>query len=186
MSFDGRMYSVELVLDGGADTAVRADWASLMRAGLPSQGRHTGASNRPHLTLALSATAPEPVRVRLAAIAAGLPLPVRLGAVLIFGNRPPREDGRPGRPALVLARLVVPDPDLLTLQRQVLAALDEPVDRHGTFAAGGWTPHVTLGRRFTADQVAAALAALGPDPLPGTLPRLRLWDMSGHQEHWVG
>lgn len=184
--FDGRMYSVELVLDGVADTAVRDEWASLMRAGLPSQGRHTGASNRPHLTLALSATASEPVRVRLAAIAAELPLRVRLGAVLLFGNRPPGEAGRPGRAALVLARLVVPDPDLLTLQRQVVAALDEPVDRHGTFAAGAWTPHVTLGRRFTADQVAAALPVLGPDPIRGTLRRLRLWDMSGHEEHWVG
>jgi len=186
MPFDGGMFSVELVLDGPADAAVREDWASLMRAGLPSQGRHTGASNRPHLTLALTATAPEPVRVRLAAIAAELPLRVSLGAVLVFGHRPVSEAGRPTRSALILSRLVVPDRELLTLQRRVVTALDEPVDRHGTFGAGAWTPHVTLGRRFTAAQVAAAFAVLGPGPTPGTLRRLRLWDMSGRQEHWVG
>ena len=49
------MFSIELVLAGAADQAVRDDWASLVRAGLPTQARHTGASNRPHLTLALTA-----------------------------------------------------------------------------------------------------------------------------------
>jgi hypothetical protein len=169
------MYSVELVLDGAADRAVHADWAALQAAGLPSQGRHTGASNRPHLTLALSAAAPEPVRARLAAIAAALPVPATVGAVLVFGRR-----------QFILSRLLVPDPALLTLQRQVVQALDEPVDRHGTFGAGAWLPHVTLGRRFTAAQVAAALAVIHATAVPGTLNRLRLWDMSAHEEHWLG
>lgn len=175
MPFDGGMFSVELVLDGPADAAVRADWAALLRAGLPSQGRHTGPSNRPHLTLALTAAAPEPVRVRLAAIATELPLAVTVGAVLVFGRR-----------QFIVSRLVVPDLSLLMLQRQVVDALDEPIDRHGTFAAGAWTPHVTLGRRFTATQVAAALSVLGAAATPGTMRRLRLWDMSAHQEHWFG
>lgn len=179
------MYSVELVLDGPAETAVRADWAALLDAGLPSQGRHTGTSNRPHLTLALTATAPEPVLVRLAAIGAVLPLPVTVGAVLVFGHRPVREARRASRSALVLSRLAVPDHALLTLQQEVVAALDEPVDRHGTFTAGAWTPHVTLGRRFTAAQVAAALAVVGAGSTPGTIRRLRLWDMSAHREQWL-
>lgn len=169
------MYSVELALDGEADRAVRADWAALLGAGLPSQGRHRGVSNRPHVTLALAAAAPEAVRARLTVIAAELPLPVTVGAVLVFGDR-----------RFVLSRLVVPDRAVLTLQRRVVAALDEPVDRHGTFAAGAWTPHVTLGRRFTGAQVAAALAVVGAHAVPGAAGRLRLWDMAAHAEHWLG
>ena len=64
-------------------------------------------------------------------------------------------------------------------------ALDEPVDRHGTFRSGGWTPHITLGRRFTADQVAAALTTLGNVPsVDAAATRMRLWDMATHQESW--
>lgn len=168
------MFSVELVPDGAADTAVRADWAALAEAGLPSQARHTGVSNRPHVTLALAATAPEPVRQRLSALAGELPLPVTAGSVLVFGRR-----------QFVLARLAGPDAELLHFQRRVVAALDDPVDRHGDFAAGAWTPHLTLARRLRADQVAAALGVLGPGGR-GRLHRLRLWDMTERQEHWLG
>jgi len=180
------MYSIELVLAGAADRAVRDDWAALQQAGLPSQARHTGASNRPHLTLALTASAPAPVRARLAAIADVLPLPTTVGSLIVFGRRRPSEAGRASRPAFILSRLVVPDRAVLTLQERVVAALDDPVDRHGTFGAGAWTPHVTLGRRMTADQVAAALTVLGAADVPGTFGRTRLWDMAEHQEHWLG
>ena len=44
--------SVELLLDEGLDALVRSDWDALAVAGLPSQGRHRSASNRPHVTLA--------------------------------------------------------------------------------------------------------------------------------------
>lgn len=165
---------MELVVDGAADAAVRSDWAALVEAGLPSQARHTGSSNRPHVTLALAATAPGPVRQRLTAIARDLPLPVTAGSVLVFGRR-----------QFVLARLAGPDAGLLHLQRRVVAALDDPVDRHGTFAAGTWTPHLTLARRLTADQVGAALGVLGPVAVPGRLHRMRLWDMTERREHWL-
>ena len=180
------MFSIELVLAGAADQAVRDDWAALVRAGLPSQARHTGASNRPHLTLALTASAPALVRARLAAIADDLPLPMTVGSLLVFGRRQPSGAGRASQTAFILSRLMVPDQAVLTLQQRVVAALDDPVDRHGTFGAGAWTPHVTLGRRMTADQVADALTVLGADPVPGTFSRLRLWDMAEHQEHWFG
>lgn len=180
------MYSVELVLDGAADRAVRADWAALLNAGLPSQGRHTGPSNRPHLTLALTASAPDPVRDRLTAIAAELPLPATVGAVLVFGHRQLSDAGRATHPTLILSRLVVPDSALLALQQRVVGALDEPVDRHGTFRAGAWTPHVTLGRRFTPAHVAAALQVVGAAGGHGALTRLRLWDMTEHREQWLG
>jgi len=170
------VHSVELTLDGPADTAVRADWDRLLRARLPSQGRHSGASNRPHITLALTASVPDPVRDGLAALAAELPLPLIVGAPLVFGHR-----------RFILCRLIVPSSALLDLQQRVLDALDEPVDRQGTFGAGAWTPHVTLGRRFSADQLAAALTALGPvRPSDGTGASLRLWDIGTHQEDRLG
>ena len=81
------------------------------------------------VALALAATAPGPVRERLAALARDLSVPVTAGSVLIFGGR-----------QFVLARLAGPSVHLLDLQRRVVGALDDPVDRHGTFTAGAWTP----------------------------------------------
>ncbi|MFK9307191.1 hypothetical protein ACJEJT_24100, partial [Escherichia coli] len=43
--------SLELVLDEAADAEIRREWTLLDEAGLPSQAQHTGASNRPHITL---------------------------------------------------------------------------------------------------------------------------------------
>mgnify|MGYP000157915916 CR=1 FL=1 len=45
--------SAELLLDSGLDTAVRREWAALSDAGLPSQNRHRGESNRPHITVSV-------------------------------------------------------------------------------------------------------------------------------------
>lgn len=49
------MRSIELVFDDDTESAIRADWVRLAEAGLPSLASHTGASNRPHLTLAAGA-----------------------------------------------------------------------------------------------------------------------------------
>lgn len=172
---------MEVVFDDDADHRVRAQWRALAAAGLPSQARHTGASNRPHITLALTDDITEEVRRQLAAAVAELPVPVMLGGLLLFGTR-----------RVVLARLAVPSAELLQLQARVLSALDVAVDPHGTFGPGRWTPHVTLARRLTADQVARALEALaaptasgGPE-LPGRLIRARLWDIQAKREHWLG
>ncbi len=166
---------MELVLGGAAEAAVRADWERLRRAGLPSQGRHTDVANRPHVTLALTESVDDLVHDRLAAIAAGLPLPLTVGAPIVFGHR-----------RFILGRLIVPERGLLGLQQRAWGALDEPVDRHDTFRLGGWTPHVTLGRRFSAEQVGAALTALGPvRPVTGPGARVRLWDIGAHRERWV-
>ena len=83
-----------------------------------------------------------------------LPLPLRLGALACFGHR-----------RLVLVRLVVPDVRLLALHAAVAVALGpDPDDAEaaGNLAPGRWTPHVTLARRLTPEQVAAALTALHP------------------------
>jgi 2'-5' RNA ligase len=169
------MHSVEAVLDDATDRQVRAQWRELLQAGLPSQARHTGRSNRPHVTLGLIDTIAADVERRLVDAVARLPIPVTLGGLLIFGA---------GR--FVLARLVVPSAGLLDLQAGAMRSLDAPLDPHGTFAAGRWTPHVTLARRLTADQVGAALTALGAVPtLSGQLVRARRWDITNKQETWL-
>jgi len=169
------MHSVELVLDDDADRQLRAQWAVLAGAGLPSQARHTDASNRPHITLALAGTITGDVPSRLVAAVSALPLPVTVGGLLIFGTH-----------RFVLARLAVPSRELLDLQARVTDAVDDPLDPHRTFGPGRWTPHVTLARRLSADQVAAALNALGEvGPLSGRLVRARRWDMGARQERWL-
>lgn len=149
--------SVELLLDDGSEAAVRAQWRLLLEAGLPSQARHTGASNRPHVTLTARDAIPDGVEQALAAAVGPLPLPLTLGGLLLF----------PGR-RCVLARLVVPSSRLLRAQLAVAAVLDgagAPSSRGAHFHAGRWTPHVTLARGLTGEQVAAALALLVPESL---------------------
>src|SRR6478609_6054317 len=105
------MHSVEAVLDDDTDRQVRAQWRDLALAGLPSQARHTGSSNRPHVTLGLTATISTEVERRLADVGASLPTAVTLGALLLFGGH-----------RFVLARLVVPSSGLLALQAGVMAS----------------------------------------------------------------
>ena len=170
------MHSVELVLDDETDQRIRQQWAALAEAGLPSQARHTGESNRPHITLALSQTLSAEVATRLASAVDDLPIPIVVGGLLLFGAR-----------RIVLARLAIPSAALLALQARVTTALSDPVDPHDTFGAGRWTPHVTLARRLDPDQLGAALRQLGAvTPIHGRLVRARRWDMAEKREHWLG
>ncbi len=176
------MHSVEGVLDDEADRWVRREWAALAHAGVPSQARHTSASNRPHVTLALTAVINAEVESRLRAAVGVLPLPITIGGLLVFGST-----------RFVLARPVVPSVPLLALQAAVMAALedgaDPDVDRHRTFARGRWTPHVTLGRRLSAADLSTAVQVLAGVPAgqaaAGVLTRARRWDMAAKQEHWL-
>jgi len=170
------VHSVELVLDDDTDRPIREEWNRLAAVGLPSQARHTGASNRPHITLALAATLDAADGTRLTAATAVLPVPITIGGLLVFGSR-----------RHVLARLVVPSVALLELQAAVATALAEPVDPHDTFGAGRWTPHVTLARRLTAEQLTEAVAALGDiSAITGTAAKARRWDMTEKVESWIG
>jgi 2'-5' RNA ligase len=204
--------SVELLLDGGLDAAVRAQWQALADAGLPSQARHTGATNRPHVTLAVhSEPWPATVEAALPDAVGPLPLTLRLGGLVSFGQ---------GGGRYVLARLVVPSAGLLALHARIAAAVDpgravDP-DRPGALGAlgalggpdhlgvGRWTPHVTLARRLDAAAFPAALGALaaggrahtcGPDlegrtlvdgvtALDGSGVAVRRWDGDARRA-WV-
>ncbi len=175
MRFDGRVHSVELVVDDATDTSIRQQWAALLDADLPSQGRHRGASNRPHITMALADTLDTRDINRLSSAVAVLPLPVTVGGLLIFGGH-----------RFVLARLAVPSIEVLDLQSELVRALAAPANPHGTFSAGRWTPHITLARRLTAEQLAVALMVLADfEPLTGTLTAARRWDIVAKQEQWI-
>jgi hypothetical protein len=168
--------SVELLLDDATDAAVRAQWAALAAAGLPTLGRNAAESNRPHLTMAARRSFDPAREPALSGAVGALPVPVRVGAVACFGRGP-----------FVLVRLVVASLALLDLQAAVTQALgpDPTTDRH--FAPGCWTPHVSLARRLGAEQVGVALSALGgATEHDGYAVACRRWDGDARREWRVG
>lgn len=203
------MQSVELTFDDATDRRVRAQWNALAAAGLPSQARHTGASNRPHVTLAVapSITAAAEARLRdsfaspalsappavpagspgpvgsAATVGSALPVPLVLGGLLLFGST-----------RFVLARLVVPSAALLALQRRVIDAFAPDAEPLPTMAPGRWTPHVTLARRLEADQLALAARLVADSEhlgasageLDAVAVRVRRWDGDAKREWVIG
>lgn len=164
--------SVELLLDAGLDTAVREQWRVLADAGMPSLVTHTAASNRPHVTLLAAAAVPDPVGALLPEAVAGLPLPIRLGGLVLFGGGPRR----------VLARLIVPSPGLLDLHRRVLEVAGAVPGLSATSEVGAWTPHVTIARRIDVTDLARAVAVLGGrSEFVGSATGARRWD--GERRH---
>ena len=110
------MRSVELVFDEESDAGVRRAWDALIERGLPSAGRHAGATNAPHVTLAVldgtDRAGAEDARL-LSGLAGRLPLELALSGIILFGDGPRR----------VLACPVIVAADLLALQREVVARL---------------------------------------------------------------
>ena len=169
--------SVELVLDEALDVLVRDEWDALRDAGLPSQARHTGASNAPHVTIGVADLVDVEVEAALAAVDYGAGSPLRLGGLLVFGGR-----------RSVLSRVVVPSAGLIATHLAVQAALDGAPGRPDTTRPGAWTPHVTLARRLDRDQLAAALELLADRPreLVGTIRGARRWDSDARETWAVG
>lgn len=164
------MQSIELLLDPEGDRAVRAGWAALAAAGLPSLASHTGETNRPHVTLIVAEDGLEQVAERCRALLRDVDLPVLVGAPLLFGGH---------RNRWVLARQVVTTRALLQLQ----AAVHDAAAQHAPDAAlaphcrpGEWTPHITIAHRIPAVQLPDALAVLALEPVPVLLRDARLWD----------
>lgn len=166
----GLIQSLELLLDDETDAAVRAQWAALIEAGLPSQARHEGESNAPHITLCASTQVPPYVETALkAALTGRLPVEVRLAGVLCL----------PGRPGTqVLARAVVPSVELLQLQATCARYFEglPGLSRHTM--PGEWSPHVTLANPIPTEQVGSALSVLAADGRRsvGAAVAVRRWD----------
>lgn len=167
-------HSIELLLDPQADAEVRQIWQALEEAGLPSQQRVRSDTNRPHITLIAAGRISPAVDARLTQLRDLFPLRATLGAPLVFGG---------GR--LTLARLVVASSALLALHEQVLTLAEPHVSNLFAHSRPGeWTPHVTLGRRFTPAQIgeALALAGLAAD-IEADIIGLRRWDSDARTEH---
>ena len=161
------LHSVEAMLDPDSAAEVRREWNVLAAAGLPSQARHRGAANAPHLTLSVASGIPDFVEQGIASrVGEHLPMPLRLGGVVVLGSR-----------RFVVARLVVPDTALLALHASIAEFMDACPDVPEPVRVGRWTPHVTLARGLGGRQVGEAMAVLGRTrPVDGTLEAVRRWD----------
>jgi 2'-5' RNA ligase len=153
--------SIELLLDDATEVAVRAEWEMLRDAGLPSQARHTAESNRPHITLAYSRTPLAPPTVP------GLPLDLTVASPAVFGS---------ARSGYVLVRLVRVTEELLALHRRLSQSL-EGAELDPLSTPGAWTPHVTLARRLTGEQLGTAIDLLDVRrALDGRAEAARMWE----------
>lgn len=157
------MFSVEVIPDAATEAAIVGQWERLIEAGLPSAGRHPSPSNRPHVTLAVRDDL-DPSG--LGGLVDALPVEFRLGGAVVFaaGDR------------FVLARQVVVSRALLALHAETLRLVGPPPERYAVTAADRWTPHLTIARRMTGEQMGAALSLIGAAPLEGTFRGLRVWD----------
>ncbi|MDJ0393177.1 2'-5' RNA ligase family protein [Rhodococcus sp. G-MC3] len=166
--------SLELILDDTLDAAVRREWQLLLDSDLPSQGRHTGVSNRPHITLSVADEMDE-FDARIDDEYLRIGMPVRLGAFVVFRGK-----------HATLARLVVPSRQLVDLHARAFELVGDADGSRSHTAPGKWTPHVTIARRMTRVELAEALLRLDsvqPD-LVGTTSALRRWDGEGKRE-WI-
>jgi hypothetical protein len=179
-------HSIELLLDDEAESAIKRQWRLLADAGLPSEHRtsQTGSSahHRPHVTMLACEQIPVATALALGPmLSEALPLPVVIGAPMIFGTM------KVGRPGLILVRQLLASVELLQLQQRVLVACPEPLGEN--FAAGRWAPHVTIARRLRPDQIPAALQVLArsgssngtPRELPTRAVGCRYWQGDLHQ-----
>jgi 2'-5' RNA ligase len=169
------VHSVELLFDAETESAVRGIWDDLMAVGVRSQAAHTSPSNRPHVTLTVADRMDDAVTAALRPALARLPLECRIGAPMVFGGR-----------SITLVRLVVPSAELLDLQADVhrICLAHTPDGPLVNVQPGEWTPHVTLARRVSPDQLpkAVALRQLGRE-IRGRITGLRHWDGNAKVVH---
>ncbi|MFT4087555.1 MAG: 2'-5' RNA ligase family protein [Gordonia sp. (in: high G+C Gram-positive bacteria)] len=160
-------HSIELLPAADGDAALRAQWSRLAEARLPTAGKISADTNRPHCTL-LAGTEIDPAAdAALAAVAMRLPAPVVIGAPTVFAQHA----------GYTLVRIVTPGAELLGVHAQTARVAGEFVTGlSSTSAPGHWTPHFTLARRMTADQIAAALDLLDWAPIDTAVTALRRWN----------
>jgi hypothetical protein len=169
------VHSVELTFDPQTDAAVRRIWDDLTAAGVRSQAAVSSPSNRPHVTVTVADRLGDGVDAALSPVTGLLPVSCVLGAPMLFGSR-----------VFTLVRLVVPSAALLALHAAVHEACT-PYLESGPLphaAPGQWTPHVTLARRLTAEQLPVALTVPSVSAqIEATAVGLRHWDGEQRVEH---
>ena len=162
-------HSIELLLDEDSDAAIRRVWHRLSDAGLPSQLRVKSDTNRPHITVLAADRILPDGDATLSELRVRFPLPVVVGAPVIFGG---------GK--MTLARLIVASADLLDLHRDIYRRCLPSTRSHPSRTARPGTGPRTRrsGAAFTAEQVARALDViedLSAD-ISADVVGLRRWD----------
>lgn len=145
---------------------MRERWRRLEAAGVRSLARHTGATHRPHVTVASAPRSPGESVLALAAERWAPLLPLRLGVdgLILLGQR-----------RAVVAELLDAGGEAAAARSALVAAWPDADDRP-------WVPHVSLATRVPHEQLAAVVAALGTRPPAGEHPpartatALRWWD----------
>ncbi|MGA8046593.1 MAG: 2'-5' RNA ligase family protein, partial [Dermatophilaceae bacterium] len=136
--------ALEAVLDRESDDAVRACWAALDEAGLPSQAQHRGETNAPHVTL-VSAPVLGSAHLAVATtlLTPSLPVGLAVAGWVVFGEGS----------GYTLALLGAAPAALVSAVEVLGQAVGDP-------RAGGWVPHVTVARRIGAGQLERAMAVV--------------------------
>jgi 2'-5' RNA ligase len=147
-------HAVEVFFDATTEATIRAVWARLEAAGVPSLATRTHRRHRPHISLSVAERIEteqlEDVRKRLAAAH----LDVTLYSPAVF----------PRRGVLYLS--VVPTLALLRLHEDVHAALrDSVVAPWELYSVGAWVPHCTLAQELTRAQIAQGIDLLHDQPI---------------------
>jgi len=147
-------HAVEVFFDSTTEAAIKAVWARLEAAGVPSLASRTHRRHRPHISLSVAERIEtgqlQDTRDRLA----GTHLDVRLCSPAVF----------PRRGVLYLS--VVPTLALLRLHEEVHAALrDSLVTPWDLYSVGGWVPHCTLAQELTRAQIAQGVDLLHDQPI---------------------
>lgn len=142
------VHSVEVLFDQDTETVVRRIWDELTDAGIKSQASNKSPSNRPHMTLTVAEHMNESVNDALRVLVERFPVSCTIGAPMLFGRRD-----------FTLVRMIVPSAELLALQADVHRLCAPHILGSALPHAdpGQWTPHVTLARRVSADQLPTAL-----------------------------
>ena len=167
-------HSIEVLLDADSDSVIRAIWQQLDDAGLPSQNRVKSDSNRPHVTLLAAGRIDAGVDDALRELAPRLGFACTVGAPVVFTG-----------PRMTLARLIVPSDELLALHAEVYRLTLPHIDGepYPHCRPGHWTAHATLGRRFTAEEIGAALAVADGADIAARVVGLRRWDGDARVDH---
>ncbi|MGH3563457.1 MAG: 2'-5' RNA ligase family protein [Mycobacterium sp.] len=168
------VHTIELVFDPGTEAGVRHLWDDLAAVGIPSQAP----ASRPHVTLLVADRIAADVDALLVPLSQRMPMPCVVGAPVLFG-----------RGSVVLARLVVPTTELLTVHAEVhRLCLPHLVPGPAPNSEPGqWTAHVTLARRIRGAQLGRALHVVSrPSQIHGSFAGLRRWDGSKRVEHPIG
>ncbi|MGO3328446.1 MAG: 2'-5' RNA ligase family protein [Gordonia sp. (in: high G+C Gram-positive bacteria)] len=163
-------HSIELLLDEEAESRIRDLWCALDALGHRPPGSVRAHAPRPHCTLLAGSSivgadtgSPAP---GMAAVAQRLPVPVTLGAPIVFASRS----------TYTIAASVVPSAELLSVHATAYRLCGSAVsglDAH--CVPGAWSPHVTLARRVPADSITGAVALVA-EPITAQAAAVRRWN----------